>query len=93
MIKYTMQILNEDDMITNTCVYKYHLGQALYFVYQNCFSKFKVKKVKISAVVYINTPSYQLTNGWIVLENNLFENKDDAVQRALYLNQVKKVFP
>lgn len=91
MIKYIMQILNKNDMVTNTYVYKYHFGQTLYFVYQNCFGKFKVKEVEISAAVYTNMPSYQLTNGWIVLENNLFENKNDAVQKAIYLNQAKKI--
>lgn len=91
MIKYVMKILDENDMVSATHVYKYHFGQELYFVYENCLGKFKVKPVEISAAVYTNMPSYQLTNGWIVLEKNLFENKDDAIQRAIYLNQVKKI--
>lgn len=91
MIKYIMQILNENDIVTNTYVYKYHFGQTLYLVYQNYFGKFKVKEVEISAAVYTNMPNYQLTNGWIVLENHLFENENDAVQKAIYLNQAKKI--
>lgn len=91
MIKYTMQILNEDDMVTDTYKYKYHLWQKLYLVYENSFDKYKVKQVEICGAIYTNVPSYQLSNGWVVLENDLFNDEDDAVQRAIYLNQKKKI--
>lgn len=91
MIKYMMQILNENDMVTNTYKYKYHLWQKIYLVYENFFGKYKVKQEEICGAIYTNIPSYHLSNGWIVSENDLFNDEDDAVQRAMYLNQKKKI--
>lgn len=91
MIQYAMQILDDQNNVTKTFQYRYHFGQELYCVYENIRGKHKVKQVEVSGAIYTNMPSYQLTNGWIVLEESLFENEFDAIQRAIYLNQAKKV--
>ena len=70
--------------------YKYAINQKVYCVYESYWGKYKVKDVMVYGVVFTNCPSYQLSNGWVVLEDDLFSDVDEAINYCEKLNNRKK---
>lgn len=70
--------------------YKYAINQEVYYVYENFWGKYKIKDTMVYGVVFTNYPSYQLSNGMIALEIDLFGDIDEAVDYCEKMNNRKK---
>ena len=70
--------------------YKYSVNQVVYYVYESFFGKYKIKQAEIYGIIFTNCPSYQLSNGMIALEIDLFGDIDEAVDYCEKMNNRKK---
>lgn len=69
---------------------KFQFCDICYYVYQNSWSKYRVKESRIMGISFTNILSYNLDNGWVVLEDSLFKDKKEAIEYCDYLNKKKK---
>lgn len=90
MIKCHTEIFDENGNLIKKHNYKFHLGQEVWYVRRG-WKRFKVYSALISAFVFTNIPSYQLSNGNTVLEESIFETENEAVERAMWLNERDRV--
>ena len=90
MLKCKTTIYNENGEPVQEHNYKFHLDQEVWYV-QRGWKRFKVYKTRISAFVFTNCPSYQLSNGNTMLEESIFETEETAVERAVWLNERDRV--
>lgn len=90
MLKCQTKIFNEDGELLQEHNYKFHLGQKVWYVKEG-WRGYKVYKAHVYAFVFTNCPSYQLSNGNTVLEESIFETEEDAVNRAMWLNERDKI--
>lgn len=61
-----------------------------YYVYQNSWSKYRVKESQIVGINFTNILSYILDNGRTVLKDGLFKDKKEAIEYCDYLNKKNK---
>ena len=90
MLKCKTTMYNENGEPVQEHNYKFHLDQEVWYV-QRGWRRFKVYKARISAFVFTNCPSYQLSNGNTLLEGSLFETEREALERAMWLNERDRV--
>ena len=90
MLKCKTTMYNENGEPVQEHNYKFHLDQEVWYI-QRGWRRVKVYKARISAFVFTNCPSYQLSNGNVVLEESVFETEREAVERAMWLNERDRV--
>lgn len=69
---------------------EFQFGDICYYVYQNSWSKYRVKESQIMGINFTNILSYILDNGRTVLEDGLFKDKKEAIEYCDYLNKKEK---
>ena len=90
MIKCQTKIFDENGELIQEHNYKFHLDQKVWYVREG-WRRFKVYKAHIYAFVFTNCPSYQLSDGNTILEESIFETEEEAVKRAMWLNERDKI--
>lgn len=90
MIKCQAKLVYEDGELVREHNYKFYLDQKVWYIREG-WRKFKVYKARVCAFVFTNCPSYQLSDGNMVLEESIFETEEEAVKRAMWLNERNKI--
>ena len=83
-------IINGEKYGTGEFEYKYGLEQTVYCVYKGYWGKYKVKELYIVGFMCTNIPLYYLSNFWVMTEDDLYDNIDDAINECERRNKRKK---